>query len=67
MDSSGGMTKAGYKVAFMCRINPHTVTKHRPNNRGANTTSLPQGAFSYWRVWDPNGIRPYGLLLKKIS
>jgi hypothetical protein len=39
-----------YRIIFMCRVNPAFFTEHL--NR------------TYWRESNPDGIRPYGLLIK---
>ncbi|CAF3966198.1 unnamed protein product [Rotaria sp. Silwood1] len=51
-----------FKVALMCRVNPTLVTEHNVTS-GKYAKNCPL----YWRVMHESGIRPYGLLLKKIS
>lgn len=53
---------ATFKVAFMCRADPTLVTEHnKTDGKYAKNCNL------YWRVMHESGIRPYGLLLKKIN
>jgi len=51
-----------FKVAFMCRVDPILVTEHNVTS-GTYAKNCPL----YWRVMHESGIRPYGLLLKKMS
>jgi len=55
--------KAKYKVAFMCRIHPDYYTEHNPSN---DATHAPNGTKVYLRAFDPQFIRPYGLLIKRV-
>ena len=51
-----------FAVAFMCRVDLSLVTEHKVAS-GKYAKNCPL----YWRVMHESGIRPYGLLLKKIS
>lgn len=45
-----------YRLIFQCRLKPDTFTEHQHT-----------GDVKYLRVYDRDGVRPYGILIKKES
>lgn len=56
LPNSNQGTSETYKIIFQCRLKPDTFTEHQEN---ANA--------KYLRVYDRDGVRPYGILLQKVS
>ena len=54
--SSGDGQPEDYKLTFQCRLKPDTFTEHQQS-----------ADVKYLRVYDRDGVRPYGILIEKVS